>query len=318
VHQILELARHTKKDKVELKPRLLVKEMEKFLLSTLPKTVLVQSSLCVDEPTVHASPSHLFQSLLNLSLLAYSKTLSPRCSISLEINTVSKNRKRYARISVEGKRSAGQYPQTTLRSLQEFCSEITAVPQETAYSSIELLAADSCGTFTIEEDQPHRYAASIELPIQTTETIIEKASAEKRNANESKNRIQNKQSIIIVDPDANVRDMLAEHLTSNGYVCHNAVDGAEALMMAGRLGDDLCSIFCELELSHIDGATLANALREKTDVHVHAFTASERQFKEAVKNRDLFQSVSKKPIQISRLEDLIQPYDSIKSESASS
>ena len=108
--------------------------------------------------------------------------------------------------------------------------------------------------------------------------------------------------ILLVEDDEMNRDMLSRRLTKRGYDVAVAVDGKEAVEIAGSLSPDL--ILMDLSLPELDGwdaARLLKASPDTRDVPIIALTAhamSDDRQKAIEAGCDDYDT---KPIQLSRL-----------------
>jgi CheY-like chemotaxis protein len=66
-------------------------------------------------------------------------------------------------------------------------------------------------------------------------------------------------TILIVDDDTNVRELLKLHLSAAGYEVHVAADGIEAGYLVLRARPDL--IICDVNMPHMDGFEFVAALK---------------------------------------------------------
>lgn len=81
-----------------------------------------------------------------------------------------------------------------------------------------------------------------------------------------------KESILVVDDDPQVRDMLVEYLSGQGYVILQADCGAAARAVLARSTPDL--VLLDLAMPGEDGLSLARHLRERHDIGIIMVTAS--------------------------------------------
>jgi CheY-like chemotaxis protein len=65
-------------------------------------------------------------------------------------------------------------------------------------------------------------------------------------------------TILVVDDDANVRELLKLHLTAAGYEVYVAADGIQAGYSVLRHRPDL--IICDVNMPHMDGFEFVSAL----------------------------------------------------------
>ena len=77
--------------------------------------------------------------------------------------------------------------------------------------------------------------------------------------------------ILVVDDDADIRDLLSEYLDKQGFRVSTAADGRSMRMALGRSAPDL--IILDLMLPGDDGLTLCREVRSKSDVPIIMLTA---------------------------------------------
>jgi CheY-like chemotaxis protein len=68
--------------------------------------------------------------------------------------------------------------------------------------------------------------------------------------------------VLVVDDDADLRDMLAEFLSDEGFGIDLAVDGLDALWMIDQ-DAYLDAVVCDLDMPRLDGGGLLRALRRR-------------------------------------------------------
>src|SRR6267154_4608870 len=71
--------------------------------------------------------------------------------------------------------------------------------------------------------------------------------------------IVSKQTVLVVEDDANMQDFLKEVLASEGLIVHTASDGKEALSKTLALVPDL--VLLDLRMPNLDGVTYCKAVR---------------------------------------------------------
>ncbi|MES2356103.1 MAG: response regulator [Pseudomonadota bacterium] len=77
--------------------------------------------------------------------------------------------------------------------------------------------------------------------------------------------------VLIVDDDAEIRDLLSRYLKQNGYAVNAAADGAA--MWSALQSDDPDIIILDLMLPSVSGLTLCRDLRARSDTPVIMLTA---------------------------------------------
>ena len=85
---------------------------------------------------------------------------------------------------------------------------------------------------------------------------------------------ERKRSVLVVEDEQNIRDLVCLHLQVEGFSCVPAATGTEALALAGRQPFDL--IVLDLMLPGVDGLSICRAVRRDTmnrDVPILMLTA---------------------------------------------
>ena len=82
---------------------------------------------------------------------------------------------------------------------------------------------------------------------------------------------RSKQTILIVDDDANIRRILATRLSMAGYIVATAVDGLQALAHFRQQAPDL--IVLDVMMPELDGYGVCRTLRQESDVPIILLTA---------------------------------------------
>lgn len=78
-------------------------------------------------------------------------------------------------------------------------------------------------------------------------------------------------SVLVVDDEANIRELVAVYLTAAGFEVRQAADGPAALASATKSPPDL--VVLDIMLPGLDGATVCRALRERSAVPVIMLSA---------------------------------------------
>src|SRR3954452_17402137 len=71
----------------------------------------------------------------------------------------------------------------------------------------------------------------------------------------------NGELILVVDDQQDIRDLLATVLSDHGYRTLLAVDGADALAVFKPHADTIAAVITDLNMPHVEGASLADLLR---------------------------------------------------------
>jgi DNA-binding response OmpR family regulator len=78
-------------------------------------------------------------------------------------------------------------------------------------------------------------------------------------------------TVLVVDDEASVRDLVSRYLTREGFVVHGSEDGEAALAMVRQIRPDL--VILDVMLPGMDGFEVLRRLREWSQVYVLLLTA---------------------------------------------
>lgn len=71
------------------------------------------------------------------------------------------------------------------------------------------------------------------------------------------------ETILVVDDEPALRQLIAGALAGAGYQVHQAWNGAEAVSVFEKLGTDLDLVITDLQMPYLDGSGLIDTLRER-------------------------------------------------------
>lgn len=74
------------------------------------------------------------------------------------------------------------------------------------------------------------------------------------------------QTILIIEDDKDINEIIAVYLNKNGFTCRQAFDGSEALRMAREAEPSL--VILDVQLPGRDGVDICHILRRETDVPI--------------------------------------------------
>jgi DNA-binding response OmpR family regulator len=77
--------------------------------------------------------------------------------------------------------------------------------------------------------------------------------------------------VLVVDDEANIRDVLAHYLAASGFTVTQAADGPQALQLMGRQPPDL--VILDLMLPELDGIEVCRRIRAASPVPILMLTA---------------------------------------------
>lgn len=82
--------------------------------------------------------------------------------------------------------------------------------------------------------------------------------------------------ILVVDDEANIRELLKLHLEAEGYAVYSAADGQDAISKASSLSPDL--ILLDIMLPKMDGWQVCREIRKNSEVPIIMLTAKSETF----------------------------------------
>jgi CheY-like chemotaxis protein len=116
------------------------------------------------------------------------------------------------------------------------------------------------GSITVHSTVGEGTTFSITLPTLAESAALEKDAAPRESAPAAR-RPETHSSILVVDADEDLREVLRESLQNRGYVTRSAADGLEA--MAAVLGHPVDLVLCDLNATALDGEPLFKQLRDR-------------------------------------------------------
>lgn len=82
--------------------------------------------------------------------------------------------------------------------------------------------------------------------------------------------------ILVVDDEANIRELLKLHLEAEGYAVYSAADGQDAISKASSVSPDL--ILLDIMLPKMDGWQVCREIRKNSEVPIIMLTAKSETF----------------------------------------
>jgi len=80
-----------------------------------------------------------------------------------------------------------------------------------------------------------------------------------------------KKSILIVEDDKNMNEIICDYLDTSGFITYQAYDGIEALSLFSKHTIDL--VILDIMMPHLDGWSVCRRLRQKSDVLIVMLSA---------------------------------------------
>ncbi len=267
VQQLLTFARQTESVFEPIGINGIVEEIRSIITSTFPKTIDVNTSLADELPLFHGDMTQIHQVLLNLSVNA--RDAMPNggeVSISTGVDDRKWVRKRhpeadqdrYLFIDIRDT-GIGMDAETRLRIFEPFFTtkgtdQGTGLGLAVVYGIIQ----DHKGYLSVRSEHGVGTAFRIYLPAldQNAEEITPAARSE-----DVPSTIGEETILIVEDEDA-IRDLLEDILRKNGYSVLTAVDGNEAVALFTEQNDSIDLVLSDVGLPGMSGDEVFHAIRK--------------------------------------------------------
>jgi two-component system sensor kinase len=264
VKQILSFARGVEGKRVQLQLRHILREIDKMLLRTLPKSIAMHTDLDRDLWLVHGDPTQLYQVVMNLCVNA--RDAMPhggRLTVS----------------AVNMLLSAGDcatLPDVTpgpylCLTVSDTGTGIPAEIQEKVFdpffttkeygkgtglglSTALGIVKGHGGTITLTSEVGQGTQFQILLP--AADAVPAPAADPKSPAPTTGSG----ELILVVDDEASVRHLLQRNLEARGYKVLTAQDGPEGIALYAQHRDEIQLVLTDMVMPRIDGAGLARAV----------------------------------------------------------
>ena len=117
------------------------------------------------------------------------------------------------------------------------------------------------GDITVESTPGEGTTFTVTLPVTVTETASETAGMNRPS--ESHNPHSSMVTVLVIDDDPNVRDLMERSLTKDGYHVVTAADGARGLVLAKELKPAVITL--DVMMPGMDGWAVLTALKANPD-----------------------------------------------------
>jgi len=266
IRQVLTFARGVEGTRVLLQLKHLVREVERIIAETFPRSIRVQVRMARQPWLVRGDPTQLQQVLLNLCVNA--RDAMPQggtLTLRLENQALEREPER-----VHPKAKAGPYvvlsvedtgvgiPEELLDKIFDPFFTTKPVGQGTGLGLATVLGiVESHGGFVLVESQVGRGSTfSVYLPALPQEQATDPALKPSKPARRGQG-----QRILVVDDEPAVREITAALLRMHGYEPVLAADGQEALSILEQGGGQIRAVITDLMMPRMDGPTFLRALQ---------------------------------------------------------
>ncbi len=265
VRQILGFAHGIGGDaqRVHVKP--IIRDLSAFIRQTFPKRVRFEEFQAAKLWPIRANPTHIHQVLLNLCVNARdAMPAGGRLRLAAENRLVDvalaatiegAQPGPYLVLSVEDTGS-GIAPELLERIWDPFfTTKETGKGTGLGLSTVRGIVHGHKGFITVETAEGRGAAFRVFLPAQTSDLENEAVSLPHLSTP------GRGELIMVVDDEANVRDITMAILAHHGYRVIGAGDGAEAATLLAARSSEVRLVVTDLQMPHLDGAALAGVVQ---------------------------------------------------------
>lgn len=277
VKQLLTFSRKTDIHTAVISLNSVIEEFIKLLRETFPKTIEIQTDLDRSIPAIRADINQVHQILLNLSLnakdamdkggiLKITSTLITAENLSKKFTNVSQEK--YVCLSVSDA-GHGMDEETRLRIFEPFFTtkEIgkgTGLGLAVVYGVVQ----SHHGFVDVESEIGKGTTFNIYLPAYTFHSISD--SAENQEPDYS---LQGTETILVIEDEQMLSDLLKEIFQERGYKVLTAFDGETGIEMFKKFQNEIDLILSDIGLPKMNGWEMFNNIRD-IDPHAKIIFAS--------------------------------------------
>lgn len=277
VSQLLSFARGAEGEHTILQPRHLIREMEKILKETLPKSIQIQTIISEDLWSIRGDATQLYQVLMNLCVNARdAMPKGGRLTIEAENTQLDAS---YARMHLEAK--PGPFVLITVTDtgvgiptsiLDKIFEPFFTTKEHSQGTGLGLSTALGIikghgGFINVYSEIGKGTQFRIYLP------ALEMEKTEQREEKHSKLPVGHGELILVVDDEIPIQEVTKETLESYGYKVLTASDGTEAVALYAENKEKIQVIILDIMMPYMDGPTTIRAL-QKLNPQVKIIAAS--------------------------------------------
>jgi len=266
VKQVLTFARGIEGERLPLAPNQLVREMEKIITETFPRSIHLESRIPADLPLIEGDHTQLHQVLLNLCVNARD-AMPGGGMLRMELDNFEVDSSyasmtpgarigRYVRLRVSD--SGSGIPQHLLDKIFDpfFTTKPLGEGTGLGLSTVIGVVKSHEGFLDVHSAPGKGTTFEVFLP-----AALEGASCA-ASAKEAESPGGHGEMILVVDDEKAVREVTQLVLGDNGYRTLGAADGAEAIsIFASHLGC-IDAVFTDVMMPLVDGVALCRALQK--------------------------------------------------------
>ncbi len=266
VRQILTFSRGAGGEHFVLSPRYLLKEIERFVKETFPKTIVIETEIPPDLWPLSGDAAQLQQVLMNLCINA-KDAMSQGGTLTLSTRNFSAD-EAYARMHPEAK--VGPYvvfsvedtgsgiPPSRLEKIFDpfFTTKERGQGTGLGLSIVHAIVKSHGGFVRVHSEEGKGTKFLVMLPASP--------SAEMAEAEKEKPPLPagNGELILVVEDEASIREITQATLETYGYRVIPAEDGSEAVALYAQHRGEIQAVITDMAMPIMDGAATIRALQK--------------------------------------------------------
>jgi two-component system cell cycle sensor histidine kinase/response regulator CckA len=277
VKQVLTFARGMAGERITVQLKHIVKDLVAVLSETLPRSITLKYDIAPDLGTILADPTQVHQVLMNVCINARdAMPMGGTLRIRAANVVVDEN---YARMNIDSEpgnfvrlvvsdTGTGMTVDVLKRIFDPFFTTKEVGKGTGLGLATTMTIVKSHGGFINVYSEPSKGTRfSIYFPAIEDPNVVATEEPE-REMPEGRGEL-----ILVVDDEANIRDVTEATLTRFGYRVVTAGDGTDALAAYAMKRDEIKLVLTDMAMPYMDGASLIRALKKITpDIKVIAMS----------------------------------------------
>jgi PAS domain S-box-containing protein len=266
IKQVLSFARGVEGEYTQLQPTQLIKEIIKILADTLPKNIEITFSIAQDLWNVSGDATQLHQVLMNLCVNARdAMPFGGKLKIDAENVDVDDH---YARMNVGAR--PGKYVRVSVfdtgvgipeQNLAKIFDPFFTTKEQGKGTGLGLSTASSIvrshGGFVSVYSEPGR---GTQFKVYLPATVASAQATAQMSRSDLP--LGHGETVLVVDDENSIREIIRETLTSFGYNVLTANDGTEALAVFAQHRNEIKVVLTDMMMPFMDGPATIKALRK--------------------------------------------------------